>query len=351
MKLSKFRVRKHTTRRKTKKPRRKMKLHRGGGNSEEEGLKHIANINVKHGNMTKRNALKYEFIEVPQSQVYGCDKSTKIIYENVTDEIITDTQNVILFIKGLGPCRGILIDTKEAFFIGHLDDNFDMNILRDIFNQYSATAIYYIRGTISSNTIYDKLMPIIAEYKLEPKLSYDTNYAYNLFTHVLAYDTTAHTFSLIKLDVMENNKDAVNVDDIVTYKDPSRNHIKYKVVTKGDYTCHAKKILGYKNEDIVLENNITYLSYDEIEKTKPLTKEELEKLDVISWGEFNVGVHVASFYQMDNIYKITELFTTAFKAIKFSKYNEEGFAVYDEDDYLFYRMGFTKVDLPKLETK
>jgi len=51
--------------------------------------------------------INFEYIEVPQSQIYSYDGNNVINLK--TGRVIKTGTNIILYIMGMGPCRGLII--------------------------------------------------------------------------------------------------------------------------------------------------------------------------------------------------------------------------------------------------
>ena len=96
-----------------------------------------------------------KYLEAPQSCIYKYDGNN--VY-NITipgSKLMATGNNIILYLLNLGKCRGIIIQTTNSIYIGHLDTT-SPQLLQTVFNLIPTneiTKIYYIMGETSFETL------------------------------------------------------------------------------------------------------------------------------------------------------------------------------------------------------
>lgn len=99
-----------------------------------------------------------EFIEVPQGHIYSYNGDNVIDIES--GKLIKSGSNIILYVYGLGPCRGLITKTEHFIYVGHLDsvEEQDSPLVLETIKQSlpeETIQIYYIIG---HNTLDETLM-------------------------------------------------------------------------------------------------------------------------------------------------------------------------------------------------
>lgn len=155
---------------------------------------------------------KYEYIEVPQGKIYKYDGKT-IININDTDldnaekiEKINESEKTkIIYLEGMGPCRGLMVYREKDILIGHLDSiNENSKLTRNILEQSldnpdnnKILKVYYIMGvnnfesTLSKESkicdISTDVLEIIQEKKLIKQTYIVTAFSYDGLTRRIGY--------------------------------------------------------------------------------------------------------------------------------------------------------------------
>ena len=132
---------------------------KGGGLSKSETLELITNldvcsindISIEYSGIDETN---YRFIEVPQGHIYKYDGNNVI--DLITNQIIESGDNIILYIMGMCPCRGLIIYETDRILMGHLDSigmgspltvqTIDESLSGD---KEKINSIYYVMGMTS----------------------------------------------------------------------------------------------------------------------------------------------------------------------------------------------------------
>ena len=118
----------------------------------------VCSINDISIEYTSIDEIKYRFVEVPQGHIYQYDG--KNVLDLGTNQIIASGDNIVLYIMGLGPCRGLVICETARILMGHLDaigmsspltvKTIDESLSGDKDN---INRIYYVMGMISFDFI------------------------------------------------------------------------------------------------------------------------------------------------------------------------------------------------------
>ena len=142
----------------------KKKIKQKGGNDlnlEKRKTLYLLNtlgklaINIPSNKYQVIDEIKNKYLEAPQSCIYKYDGNNVYNITSLGSELIETKKatgnNIILFLSNLGKCRGIVIQTTDAIYVGHLDST-SPQLLQTVFNSLSLekiTKIYYIMGKIS----------------------------------------------------------------------------------------------------------------------------------------------------------------------------------------------------------
>ena len=146
--------------------------------------------------------ITYRFIEVPQGYIYEYNGTD--VFDLRTNEIIASGKNIILYIMGMGPCRGLIIFKTDKILMGHLDSIGEGSplTLQTIYESLSERQeeinnIYYIMGMTSFDctlneecTLCDistEVFGIIQSKNLEDRVCIVYDFAYRTFTSKFGY--------------------------------------------------------------------------------------------------------------------------------------------------------------------
>ena len=181
---------------------------KGGGLSKSETLKLINKLNICSINDISTiygsiDNIIYRFIAVPQGHIYKYDG--KNVIDLGTKKNIASGNNIILYIMGMGPCRGLIIYETDRILMGHLDEISMLSplTLQTIDESLSGdkekiNSIYYVMGMISFNCILNEKCPlcdistevldIIQRKQLEEYVCIVEDFAYETFTSKFGYN-------------------------------------------------------------------------------------------------------------------------------------------------------------------
>ena len=187
---------------------------KGGGLSRSETLElinkldicSINDISIEYSGIDKIN---YKFIEVPQGHIYKYDGVE--VVDLVNNQIIASGDNIILYIVGMGPCRGLIIYENDRILMGHLDAiNMSSPLTIETINESLSgdkdkiISIYYVMGMDSFDcTLNEKcsfcdisieVFNIIQLKKLEEYVCIVKDFAYLTFTHKFGYNSRMDEF-------------------------------------------------------------------------------------------------------------------------------------------------------------
>ena len=160
----------------------------------------INDISIEYNGIDE---IKYRFIEVPQGHIYKYDGNNVI--DLGTNQIIASYDNIILYIMGMGPCRGLIIYETDRILMGHLDSigegspltlqTIDESLSGD---KEKINSIYYVMGMTSYDCtlkeecslcdISTEVLDIIQHKKLEEYLCTVNDFAYQTFTSKFGYN-------------------------------------------------------------------------------------------------------------------------------------------------------------------
>jgi hypothetical protein len=195
---------------KYKKRYRKLKKLYTGGSIKQETITFINELpteSIKYiaEEYTGIDTKTYKFIEVPQGNVYEYDGNT--VMELATGRNIATGTNIILYIMGMGPCRGIIIIETHKIIMGHLDEIYttgNRTLTKDVLTKCLSGSkdniqqIYYIMGNVpfestlaESSTFNDitiDVVDIIRQKQLEGYICLIKDFAYYMFSTKLGYD-------------------------------------------------------------------------------------------------------------------------------------------------------------------
>lgn len=147
------------------------------------------------------NTELYNFIEVPQGHIYKYNG--EVVEDIDSNSVIDEGNNIILSISGMGPCRGIFIQTEKYIYAGHLDSLDDSSKLRletieKALSDNDIISIYYLMGsfefdctlkeTCSLCDISTYVIDIINKKNLNELTCIIEDFAYLTLTSKFGYD-------------------------------------------------------------------------------------------------------------------------------------------------------------------
>jgi len=227
------------------------KVKKGGGLTKTETLKilnkldecSIYNISNIYIGVDETN---YKFIEVPQGHIYEYDGEHVI--DLGTNKVIENGNNIILYIMGMTPCRGLIVFETERILMGHLDSINDRSplTLQTIDKSLSGdknkiNTIYYVMGMSSFDSmlkeecplcdISTEIIKLVVEKNLENYTCVVKDFAYKMFTSKFGY----------------NWRD----DEFITF--PIRPAIKNRFITENEKKLEDYENIKYKEQEKEIE--------------------------------------------------------------------------------------------------
>ena len=206
---------------------------KGGGLLKSDTLKLINKLDVCSINdisieYSGIDEINYKFIEVPQGHIYKYDGNNVI--DLGTNQIIASDDNIILYIMGMGPCRGLIIYETDRILMGHLD-SIDMRssslTLQTIDESLSGdkekiNSIYYVMGMTSFDCtlkeecslcdISTEVLGIIQYKGLEEYVCIVKDFAYQIFTSKFGYNWKRDEFMTFPIRPTITNRFMTNQD-------------------------------------------------------------------------------------------------------------------------------------------
>jgi hypothetical protein len=121
-----------------------------------------------------------EFIEVPQGHIYSYNGGN--VFDIESGKLIKSGSNIILYVYGLGPCRGLITKTEHLIYVGHLDsvEEQESPLVLETIKQSLPEEVIQIYYIIGHNTLDVTLMDTyhlsdvsVEVFGLIPEKNYD----------------------------------------------------------------------------------------------------------------------------------------------------------------------------------